>query len=93
MPVYRLIPVDPSDPVWQASSHRGGVLVRAGSEGRARELALLAFANAVGRDAEGDQRALPSPPWRDAGKVHVEVAIATHPADGPEGVLEPPGHG
>lgn len=90
MPVYRLIPVDPSDPAWQASAHRGGALVRAGSEGRARELALLAFAVAVDVRAGRGQ----TPPWRDPGKVHARVAgDVPYPADGPEGVLEPAGRG
>jgi hypothetical protein len=90
MPVYRLIPVDLSDAWWQASSHRGVALVRAGSEKRARELALLAFAIAV------DTRAgtgLASP-WLHPDKVRVEVVTDTaHPSAGPEGVLEPSRHG
>jgi hypothetical protein len=41
--LWRLRPIDPSDPSWQASSHRGAVLVRAPSEEAARRVAAQAF--------------------------------------------------
>ena len=39
MPVYRLVPIDPRDPNWRASTHRGVAVVRAGSEEQARSSA------------------------------------------------------
>jgi hypothetical protein len=72
------------------SIHRNGVLVRAGSERRARELALLAFAIAVDTRAGRGS----APPWRDADRVHARVVDDfPYPADGPEGILEPTLHG
>jgi len=36
MPVHRLVPIDPKDPGWRASTRRDVAVVRAGSEERAR---------------------------------------------------------
>lgn len=86
MPVYRLVPTNPSDPEWQASTHRGEVVVRAGSEGRARSLAAAAFRRAVER-REGELRL--GSLWRQPYAVRVEVLRdARYPAEGPEGVLD-----
>ena len=88
--VYRLTPVYLTDLDWQASTHRGEVIVRAASEAEARELATLAF---------GPARGVARSPWKYAYAVEVRVLDDEHyPAEGPPGVLEPaagahPAHG
>jgi hypothetical protein len=41
MPVHRLVPIDPKDPGWRASTRRDVAVVRAGSEERARSETTL----------------------------------------------------
>lgn len=43
MPIWRLIPVDLTDPNWEASSHHAPVVVRARHAERARAIAQRAF--------------------------------------------------
>ena len=43
MAIFSLIPVDLDDPDWEASSHRGRVIVRAANEQQARAIAAEAF--------------------------------------------------
>jgi hypothetical protein len=87
LPVYRLVPTDPSDPEWRASAHRGAAVVRARGEDEARALAAAAFRRAVARH-EGEVRL--GSPWRQPYAVRVEVLDdPCYPADGPAGVLEP----
>ena len=85
--VYRLTPADPSDPEWRASAHRGAVVIRAGDEDEARDLAAAAFTRTVRRH-EGDVRL--GSLWRQPYAVRVEaLEDPRYPAEGPEGVLEP----
>jgi len=87
MPVWRLVPVDPLDPNWESSSHRGPVVVRAPDEGAARETAEKAFAV---RSRFPPGRGMKVPPWTRPELVRVMVIEhSIHPAEGPAEVLEP----
>ena len=69
MPLFRLSPVDLSDPNWEASSHRAAAIVRARDESAARTIAAEAFDVKTGfRPRHG----LVVPPWRRPELVHVE---------------------
>jgi hypothetical protein len=87
MPIWRLIPVDPDDPNWEASSHRGLAVVRAPNETAAREAA---------KDALGVSTRFPPgkgmriPPWTRPEMVKAEIIDSPiYPTDGPTEVLEP----
>ena len=87
MPVYRLVPLEPDDPEWRASAHRGAAVVRARDEDEARRLASRAFARRVARQ-EGD--VVLGSLWRQPYAVRAEpLADAPYPQDGPSAVLEP----
>jgi hypothetical protein len=87
MPVWRLIPVDLTDPSWEASSHRGAAVVRAPDEMSARDLAEAAFGT---RSRFAPGKGMRMPPWTRPELVRVVVAEqSTYPADGPSEVLEP----
>jgi hypothetical protein len=87
MPVWRLIPIDLDDPNWEASSHRGVVVVRAPSEASAREAAEAAF-GARTRFAPG--KGMRRPPWMRSELVRAEIIdTPLYPADGPTEVLDP----
>ena len=63
MPIWSLIPVDLDDPDWEASSHRGQVIVRAANERQARTVAAEAFDVKTGfRPGQG----MRFPPWTRA---------------------------
>ena len=87
MPVWRLIPIDLDGPNWEASSHRGLVVVRAPNEASARETAEAAFGVQTRfRPAKG----LRVPPWMRSELVRAEIIDnPVYPADGPTEVLEP----
>jgi hypothetical protein len=87
MAIWKLTPIDLEDPNWEASSHRGLVVVRAPSEASAREAAEGAFAVPT-RFPPG--KGMRVPPWTRSELVRAE--IVDHPiysADGPTEVLEP----
>ncbi len=87
MPIWRLSPVDLTDPNWQASSHRAATLVRAVDEEEARALAQEAFGVKT-RFAPGV--GVIAPPWLRAELVGVErVRDAPYDSEGPSEVLEP----
>jgi len=87
MAIWRLSPVDLSDPNWEASSHRAAAIVRAPDEETAREVAQAAF----GVKTRFRQRAgIVAPPWKRAELVVVErIKDERFDADGPSGVLSP----
>ena len=87
MPLFRLSPVDLSDPNWEASSHRAAAIVRARDESAARTIAAEAFDVKTGfRPRHG----LVVPPWRRPELVHVEqIEDARWEAGGPDEVLYP----
>jgi hypothetical protein len=88
MPIWRLIPVDPLDPKWAASSHRAPAVVRAPDERLARETAAEAFAVQV-RFMPG--QGIRVPPWRRPQSVRAELLRdPPYPEEDPAEVLEPP---
>jgi hypothetical protein len=87
MPVWRLIPIDLDDPNWEASSHRGLVIVRAPSEASAREAAEAAFGVPT-RFRPG--KGLRVPPWKRSELVKAEIIDnPVYPVEGPTEILEP----
>lgn len=87
MPVWRLIPIDLNDPNWEASSHRGLVIIRAPSEATARESAEKAFGVPT-RFRPG--KGMRVPPWMRAELVRAEIIDKrVYPAEGPTEILEP----
>lgn len=87
MPIWRLSPIDLSDRNWEASSHRGQVVVRASNEDEARDLAEDAFAVKT-RFAPG--MGVITPPWKRPEQVKVElVTDSPYEPEGPPQVLEP----
>jgi hypothetical protein len=87
MPLFKLSPVDLTDPNWEASSHRAAAIVRARDENAARGIAAEAFDVRTGfRPGHG----LRVPPWRRHELVHVEkIKDARWEVDGPDEVLYP----
>ena len=87
MPIWSLIPLDLDDPDWEASSHRGQVIVRAANERQARTVAAEAFDVKTGfRPGQG----MRFPPWTRAAVVRAErVDDPRFEPEGPAGVLEP----
>ncbi len=87
MPIWRLTPVDLTDPDWGASSHRGFALVRARDEEEAREAAAAAF-DVPTRFEPG--RGVLAPPWKRPRLVTAEVIEDPRfEAEGPAEVLDP----
>jgi len=69
MSLWKLQPLDLSDPNWEASSHRGPVIVRAPDEQAARDEAQRAFGVKT-RFSPG--AAVRTPPWQRASLVAAE---------------------
>jgi hypothetical protein len=87
MPIWKLVPIDPDDPNWEASSHRELVIVRASHEASARKAAEDAFAVKT-RFAAG--KGLRVPPWTRSDLVRAEIIESPIYADeGPTEILEP----
>jgi len=87
MPLFRLSPVDLSDPNWEASSHRAAAIVRARDEDAARTIAAEAFDVKTGFPPG---HGLVVPPWRRPELVHVErIEDARWEVDGPHEILYP----
>jgi hypothetical protein len=87
MPLWKLQPLDLSDPNWEASSHREVVIVRAPDEESARDEAQRAF-GAKTRFSPG--AGVKTPPWKRASLVSAErVRDERYEEEGPTEVLEP----
>ncbi len=87
MPLWKLTPLDLRDPSWEASSHRGLVIVRARDEQDARAVAAEAFDVKTG--FRPGRRQL-FPPWKRGSLVAVErIEDGRYEAEGPSEVLEP----
>lgn len=87
MPIWKLDPVDLSDPSWQASSHHGPTLVRAPDEDAAREAAQEAFGVKT-RFPPGE--GLKAPPWKRPELVTAELVTEGEPEpEGPTEILAP----
>lgn len=87
MPIWRLTPLDLSDPSWEASSHRSLAIVRARDEADARATAAKAFDQKTRfQPGKGPRFA----PWKRASLVRVEcIDDPRYDADGPTVVLNP----
>jgi hypothetical protein len=87
MPIWKLTPIDLDDPNWEASSHRGLIIVRAPNEASAREAAEKAFGVPT-RFPPG--KGMRVPPWMRSELVRAEIIDSPiYPAEGPTEVLEP----
>ncbi|MEE9140336.1 MAG: hypothetical protein V3U18_06110 [Alphaproteobacteria bacterium] len=87
MPLWRLMPLDLTDPNWQASSHRGRVVVRAPDEEGARNVAAEAF-DVPTRFKPG--QGVLAPPWRRPSLVRVElIEDERYDLKGPTEILDP----
>ena len=87
MPIWQLTPIDLDDPSWEASSHRGPAIIRAASEGAAREIAQEAYGVKTGfRLGHG----IIAPPWKRAGLVRAEkITDPRYEENGPSELLSP----
>jgi hypothetical protein len=85
--IWKLTPLDPKDPNWEASSHRAIAIVRAPNEGRAREAAQAAFGvKTLFKPGHGT----PAPPWlRDTLVKAEKLRDTRYDSDGPTELLEP----
>jgi hypothetical protein len=87
MPLWKLQPLDLSDPSWEASSHRGVVIVRAPDEAAARAEAQRAFGVKT-RFSPG--AGVKAPPWQRAALASAErIRDARYEEEGATEVLEP----
>jgi hypothetical protein len=90
MSLFKLSPRDGRSPNWQRSGYVGAIIVRASSDGAAREIAERAFVQMV--DFKGIHGRMLHSPWLDAREVS---CVRAEPIDGlseegPEGVVFPP---
>lgn len=87
MTVWKLTPLDLTDPNWEASSHRGTVIVRAPDEEAAREAVEAAFGVKT-RFAPG--RGVKAPPWKRGTLVRAErISDPKYEVEGPTEILDP----
>jgi hypothetical protein len=87
MPVWKLTPIDLLDPNWEASSHRGTVVVRAPDEAAARTAAAETFDVATRFPPRGGAK---FPPWHSSALVNAElIEDARYEAKGPTAILDP----
>lgn len=87
MPIWKLSPIDLSDPNWEASSHRGVVIVRAKHEEDARDLAQEAFGVRTGFPPG---RRIVAPPWKRVELVKAErIDDPRYDSEGPDEILSP----
>lgn len=87
MPLWKLTPIDPLDPNWEASDYRGRVIVRARDEEMARDVAQQAFGIKT-RFPPG--AGVKAPPWKRPDLVTVElIEDERYDPEGPAEVLDP----
>jgi len=87
MPVWRLTPIDLSDPNWDASSHSGMAVVRAADEAAARAAAAEAFDVPTRFPPTGGAK---FPPWHSPALVKAErIDNPRYEAEGPTEILDP----
>ena len=83
MPIWKLTPIDLDDPNWEASSHRGLIIVRAPKRKAAEE----AFGVQTRFPAGKGMRV---PPWTRSELVRAEIIDSPiFSAEGPTEVLQP----
>lgn len=87
MPIWKLTPLDLSDPNWISSSHRGVAIVRAPDETAARAAAEKAFGVQT-RFKPG--AGVHFPPWTRPALVKAEmIEDRRYDSHGPTAVIEP----
>ena len=87
MPLWELTPVDLLDPDWEASSHRGNVIVRAPREEVARDEAEKAFGVKTRFEPGGGVKA---PPWKRPTLVTAKIIQNDrYEEDGPTEIVFP----
>lgn len=87
MHIWKLTPRTPDDPAWQASAHRGYVIVRAPDEQSAREEAQNAF-GIQARFSPGT--AFVVAPWKRPALTRAEIIEhSLYDTHGPRAVLDP----
>lgn len=87
MPLWELMPVDLLDTSWEASSHRGKVIVRAPREEAARGEAEKAFGIKTRFEPGGGVKA---PPWKRPALVTAEIIQdGRYEEDGPTEIVFP----
>ncbi len=87
MPIWKLSPIDAGDPSWEASSHRGVVIVRAPDEDAAREEAQKRFGV---KTAFPPGQGVKAPPWRRGHLARAQIIKDERYApEGPSEVLFP----
>jgi hypothetical protein len=85
--IWKLTPVSTEDPMWQASSHRGPLVVRAPDEESARAVAQRRFGVPT-RFPVGT--GLAGAPWKRPNLAVAEIVEPSrHDRNGPLEVLEP----
>ncbi len=90
MPVWKLKPLDLSDHIWNASTVRQPVIVRAADEASARHLAYQTFWIAPEKPPGAP---VPTPPWEDPAAVSAEqIDDPRFDENGPPAVLDPEGY-
>jgi hypothetical protein len=88
MAIWKLSPIDATDPRWGVSTHKGAAVIRAPDEQTARAVASTAFGLAT-FIAHGRATTI-HPPWRYAGMVSAErVTGAPWPEEGEVEILDP----
>ncbi len=88
MQLWKLTPLDLSAPNWEASTHKGPVIVRAPNEVAARKEANNKFSCAANKQPIGDP--VRHPPWDHVSLVSAEtIDDERFEAEGPTKVLDP----
>lgn len=90
MKVFRLVPLDLTDPDWAASDWTRPVVIRAPTEDVARSAATLAFGKAVSRSPSS--ASIPINPWRQERLVKVDEIPNHERSAGEVEMLDPPGY-
>ncbi len=90
MPIWKLTPMNPTDPNWRRSAHCEAAIIRAPSERIARSVAVIAFSIAA--------QMIPGEPmfycpWPDRELVQAEqIDDPRWVEDGDVEILDPPHH-
>ena len=88
MQLWKLTPLDLSAPNWEASTHKGPVIVRAPNEVAARKEANNKFGHAASKQPIGDP--VRHPPWDHDSLVSAEtINDERFEVEGPTEVLDP----
>ena len=87
MAIWKLTPIDLGHRNWQASSFAQEIIVRAGSEDKARKIATNAFCKGV-TSPPGEE--IPTNPWSQPALVSAsEIKGSNYPETGQEEILDP----